>query len=399
MHFKYRSVTPEGRIVRGRLDARNLDELEARLRHRGYALLSAKSVPSGRFFLPRRLPRRELIHFCFHLDHLVRAGVPLLDSLNDLRESVEPGLLQETLDRLVEAIEGGLPLSQAMRAQPGAFAPLMVSLIHAGESSGRLPEVLGELTESLKWEDELASHTRKLLMYPALVSGVVLAATSFLMIHMVPQLKSFILNMGQALPIHTRMLFGISDFLLERGHWLPLPPLCGLIAGQALLRYSPQARERLDAIKLSLPVFGPILSKIILSRLAATLAMLYAAGMPIVEALGTTREVAANRAMDKALQGVERAIHGGEQLAPAFLAAGLFPPLVVRMLRVGENTGNLDKALLNVAYFYNRDVKEAIGRAQSMIEPALTVVLGLLLGWIMLAVIGPIYDIIGRLAP
>jgi type IV pilus assembly protein PilC len=144
-------------------------------------------------------------------------------------------------------------------------------------------------------------------------------------------------------------------------------------------------------------VLGPILNKIILSRFANTFAMLYAAGIPILESIRTTQDIVGNRVIRKALRRVEQSIREGQNVANAFHDAGLFPPLVVRMLRVGENTGGLDKALLNVSYFYNRDVKESVEKAQTLIEPILTVFMGMLLGWIMLSVLGPIYDVIGKI--
>ena len=173
--------------------------------------------------------------------------------------------------------------------------------------------------------------------------------------------------------------------------------MLAVVAVQLILRSNPLARLRLDAMKLGAPVVGPILKKIILSRFANTFAMLYAAGIPILESIRTTQDIVGNRVVRKALRRVEQSIREGQNVASAFHDAGLFPPLVVRMLRVGENTGGLDKALLNVSYFYNRDVKESVEKAQTLIEPMLTVFMGTLLGWIMLSVIGPIYDVISKI--
>ncbi|MDP3439430.1 MAG: type II secretion system F family protein, partial [Azonexus sp.] len=247
------------------------------------------------------------------------------------------------------------------------------------------------------WEDELASHTKKLLTYPAFVATIVLAATFFLMIYMVPQLKMFVKNMGQTLPLHTQILFFVSDLLVNYWYAFLLAPIVSAIAAHLILRSNPLARLHLDGIKLRLPVLGPILKKIILSRFANTFAMLYASGIPILESIRTTQQIVGNRAVRQALQRVEQSIREGRNVAAAFQDAGMFPPLVVRMLRVGENTGGLDKALLNVSYFYTRDVKESVGKAQAMIEPILTLFMGALLGWIMLSVIGPIYDIISKI--
>jgi len=384
-------------MIYGRLDAINVVDLEMRLKRMDLDLVTGTPLAQRVLFGGRKIPRPELINFCFHLEQLNRAGVPLLEGLTDLRDSIEHPRFREVIAGLIESIEGGQTMSQAMSAHPDVFSQVFVNLIRAGEDSGQLPGVLASLTESLKWEDELASHTKKLLMYPAFVAGIVLAATFFLMIYMVPQLKMFVKNMGQTLPVHTQLLFFISDLLVDYWYVFLLLPVIAVIAGQFILRRNPLARLRLDGIKLRLPVLGPILKKIILSRFANTFAMLYASGIPILESIRTTQQIVGNRAVRQALQQVEQSIREGRNVASAFHDVGMFPPLVVRMLRVGENTGGLDKALLNVSYFYTRDVKESVSRAQTLIEPMLTLFMGALLGWIMLSVIGPIYDIISKI--
>jgi len=397
MLFDYKAVSAEGRMIYGRLDAINAVDLEMRLKRMELDLVTATQLAPKTLFGGRKIPRPELINFCFHLEQLSRAGVPLLEGLTDLRDSIEHPRFREVIAGLIESIEGGQTMSQGMSAHPDVFSQVFINLIRAGEGSGQLPEVLVSLTESLKWEDELASHTKKLLMYPAFVATIVLAATFFLMIYMVPQLKMFVKNMGQSLPVHTQVLFFISDLLVDYWYIFLTLPVIAVVILQLVLRSNPLARLRLDGIKLGLPVVGPILKKIILSRFANTFAMLYASGIPILESIRTTQDIVGNLAMRQALQRVEQSIREGRNVASAFHDVGMFPPLVVRMLRVGENTGGLDKALLNVSYFYTRDVKESVSRAQALIEPMLTLFMGALLGWIMLSVIGPIYDIISKI--
>lgn len=397
MLFDYKAVSGDGKMTYGRLDALNLIDLEMRLKRMDLDLVSGKLVEHRSLFGQRRIPRPELINFCFHLEQLARSGVPLLEGLGDLRDSIEHPRFREVVAVLIENIEGGQTLSQAMEAHPDVFSQVFVNLIRAGEASGQLPEVLASLGESLRWEDELASHTKKLLMYPAFVATIVIAATIFLMVYMVPQLKMFVKNMGQVLPLQTQVLFFVSDLLVGWWHLFLLAPLLAVIAGHFVIRGNPLARARLDGIKLRLPLIGAILKKIILSRFANTFAMLYASGIPILESIRTTQDIVGNQTVRQALERVEQSIREGRNVAAAFHDVGLFPPLVVRMLRVGENTGGLDKALLNVSYFYTRDVKESVGKAQALIEPMLTLFMGALLGWIMLSVIGPIYDVISKI--
>ena len=395
--YTYKAVGPDGRTVLGRIDALNVVDLEMRLRRMELDLISGDLVSNRSLFGTGSVPRREIIHFCFHLELLVRAGVPILEGLSDLRDSLEHPRFREVVASMIESIEGGQRLSQAMEGQSKVFNKVFVSLIRAGEATGRLPEVLQNLTESLKWEDELASQTKKLIMYPAFVGTIVLSATFFLMIYMVPQLKQFVKNMGQVLPLQTQVLFFISDLLVAYWYVALLLPVVLGFALKVLLHINPLARVHFDGVKLKLPLIGDILRKIILSRFANTFALLYSSGIPIIESIRTTQDVVGNRVVRRGLERVEQLIGEGQNVTAAFHSIGFFPPLVIRMLRVGENTGSLDVALLNVSYFYNRDVKESVEKVQQLIEPMLTVVLGCLLGWIMLAVLGPVYDVISKI--
>ena len=395
--YTYKAIDPEGRAVQGRLDALNLVDLEMRLKRMELDLISGEPVSNRTLFGGSNIPRREIIHFCFHLEMLERAKVPVLEGLSDLRDTLESPRFREVVASLIEAIEGGQTLSKAMDAHPKVFSKVFVSLIRAGEATGRLSDVLKGLSESLKWEDELASQTKKLMMYPAFVGTIVLSATFFLMIYMVPQLKQFVKNMGQVLPLQTQVLFFISDLLVAYWYVVLLIPISAAVVINIMLHINPLARARFDGFKLKFPLLGDILRKIILSRFANTFALLYASGIPILDSIRTTQDVVGNLVVRRGLERVEQLIVEGQNVTAAFHSIGFFPPLVIRMLRVGESTGALDDALMNVSYFYNRDVKESVEKVQQLIEPMLTVVLGCLLGWIMLSVLGPVYDIISKI--
>lgn len=384
-------------MAHGRIDALNIIDLEMRLKRMELDLVNGEPISNRSLFGASKVPRRELITFCFHLEQLTRAGVPIIEGLSDLRDSIEHPRFREVIAGVIESIEGGQNLSDAMAGHRSVFDQVFVSLVRAGESTGQLPEVLKSIMEALKWEDELASHTKKIIMYPAFVGTIVMAATFFLMIYMVPQLKTFVKNMGQELPPQTQVLFFISDLLVA--YWylaLLLPVVAGAI-GFFLLHTNPAIRLRFDGIKLKLPAIGSIIRKIILARFASTFALLYSSGIPILDSIRTTQAVVGNRVIEEGLKRVEQLIGEGQNVTAAFHAVGLFPPLIIRMLKVGESTGALDHALTNVSYFYNRDVKESVEKVQAMIEPMLTVLLGAMLGWIMLAVLGPVYDVISKI--
>jgi type IV pilus assembly protein PilC len=395
--FNYRAINSDGRAVAGRIDALNLVDLEMRLRRMELDLIDGAPASARKLPGLKNIPRRELIHFCFHLEQLVRTGVPILDGLADLRDSLENPSFCGIIASLIEGIEGGQTLSQAMEVHPRVFDKVFISLIRVGETSGQLPEILRNLTDTLKWEDELASQTKKLAMYPVFVGLIVGAATFFLMLNLVPQLKLFVKNMGGTLPPQTQALFFVSDMLIAYWYVALALPIALVVGVSILINVNPLARLHFDSFKLRLPFVGEILRKIVLSRFANTFALLYSSGIPILDAVRITQNIVGNLFVQRGLERVERLIGEGQNLTAAFLHTGFFPPLVIRMLRVGESTGALDKALANVSYFYNRDVRESVEKVQQLIEPMLTLLLGAMLGWIMLSVLGPIYDIISRI--
>jgi type IV pilus assembly protein PilC len=394
--YSYRAIDDQGKPHRGLQDAANQVDLELRLKRSGLDLIDAKE-DTGKSGMGRtKIKRSDMITFFFNLEQLSSAGVPLLESLADLRDTMNDQRFREIIANLIESIEGGKKLSDAMKLHPDAFDKIFVSLTQAGETSGRLPEVFQHITDSLKWQDEMSSHTKTILVLPAIVGTVVIGVTFFLMIYLVPQLVSFIKGMGQELPIQTRVLLATSSFFVNYWYVLIALPIVLPIVGKLVLAYSSEARFRFDKLKLHLWVIGPILRKIILARFANTFALMYGSGITILDCIASSRDVVNNLAVAKSLDDVTHEIESGKNLTQSFAETKMFPPLVIRMLKVGEATGSLDKALLNVSYFYDRDVKSSIKKVQVMIEPAMTIVLGSLLGWVMLSVLSPIYDLIGK---
>ena len=395
--YTYKAIDTRGKSVIGRVEAVNLFDLEQRLARMELDLVSGAQSSQGSRFLGGRVTRQDLINFCFHLEQLATAGVPLVEGLADLRDSVENPRFREVVSGLIEGIQGGSNLSQALADYPAVFSKVFVSLVRSGEQTGRLPEVLKSLTESLKWEDELAAQTKKLMMYPAFVGSIVLLVTFFLMIYLVPQMTGFIRNMGQEIPLQTVLLIAVSNFFVSYWWAVLAVPFVAWFALKVAVKRNPAVEYAVDHYKLAAPVVGPILRKIILSRFASSFAMMYGSGITVLDAIRSCEEIVGNKPLERALRRAGQQIAEGKNLTAAFQDLALFPPLVIRMLRIGENTGNLDTALLNVSYFYNREVRESIAKVQAMIEPALTVVLGAILGWVMLSVLGPVYDAISKM--
>jgi len=396
--FQYKAMDAVGRIRRGRLVAANLDELEAGIGRMGLDLLSCKTVTSRTLRLYRKnINRRDLIDFCFQLEQLLTAGVVLLTSLEDLRNSTENPRFREIISSLVDRINDGHTFSSALGEFPRIFNTVFVNLVRVGEQSGELPAVLRNIAENLKWDDEIAARATKALMYPSFVAAIVFSVVAFLMIYLVPQLVQFITSMEGTLPVHTRALLFTSKIFTRYWYLLLGIPLAAW-AGLALaMRLNPEVRLRVDAGKLRLWLLGDIFKKIILARFARVFSLMYRSGIPVLQILDITMHVSGNAAISRAISDCRRQVSEGVSLSVAFAGTSMFPPLVVRMVNVGENTGDLESAMRNVSYFYDRDVKERIDKVEAALEPLLTVVLGAVLGWIILSVLGPVYDLISKI--
>ena len=397
--FDYIAVDKTGRSVRGGLEAVNEADLELRLRKMGLDLITCKAIDRklSRFSGGRRITRQDLINFCFDIEQMSRSGIPMLDGLRDLRNSIDSPRFREVLTVMIEDMEGGKVLSQCMAAHPETFDKVFISLVAAGEATGRLPEVFESLAGSLKWQDELASQTKRLLIYPAMVMVVVMGVVVFLLVYLVPQVTGLLKTMGLELPLQTRLLIGASNLVLD---WWPLifgvPLIAGIAAAVSMTR-SARIQHLWDGAKLRLPIVGAILQKIILARFASFFALMYESGITVLEAMRTSEDIVGNRVIADGLQRAGQQVSAGASLTECFHNLGIFPPLVIRMMRVGENTGALDVALRNVNYFYTRDVRESVDKALKLLEPTITLGLGLVLALIMWSVLSPVYDVLGKM--
>lgn len=395
--FAYRAVDIEGRTSTGNLDAVNAIDLELRLKRLGLDLLTFEGVKRSTAARTRNVSRTELITFCFHLSQLLKAGVNIIEALTDLRDTVDNPGFRQVIASLLEDIEGGLKLSEAMGNHLYCFDNVFVALVRAGEQSGQLTEVLDELSENIKWQDEIASQAKKALVYPAIVVTVIVAVIFVLMIVLVPQLAATFKQLVPKLPRETEVLIMLSNVFVRWWYLLlGIPAILG--AGLFVFARSNEGAQRfIDEMALKLPVLGELRQKIILARFSTYFAMLYRSGISVLECIHICEKIVANRVMEDGLQRVGRSISEGQGISQAFIATKLFPPLVLRMLRVGETTGALDTALLNVSYFYNRQVRDGIARMQTLLGPATTVILGLLIVGILYSIFLPIYDVIAKI--
>ncbi|MDX2217776.1 MAG: type II secretion system F family protein [Burkholderiales bacterium] len=393
--FSYRAIDEEGQFASGKLDAVNAVDLELRLKRMGLDLITFEQMKQGTL-MRRQISRRDLITFCFHLEQLIKAGVPIIEALIDLRDTVDGGF-RETVASLLEDIEGGKKLSEAMQQHPATFDQVFTSLIRAGEEAGQLPEVLAKLGENLKWQDELAAQSKKAMLYPAFVGTVVALLVFALMVFLVPQLASTLKTLaGGNLPTETKILIAISEFVRRFWYLILGLPVAAVITIVLLARTSREFQHQLDALSLKLPVLGPIRTKIVMARFTTFFAMMYQSGIGVLDCIRISEKIVGSPVIESGLKRIGREITEGAAITQAFQNARMFPPLVLRMLKVGESTGALDDALLNVSYFYNRDVRESIGKLQEMIQPMLTMILGGIFVAIIATIFNPLYDVISK---
>jgi len=397
--YKFRTIDAAGRVRSDSMVASNPMELEKRLGSMGFDLLSFKehSKVSRSILQKKTVSRRDLINFTFHVEQLTKSGVPLLDSLKDIRNSFEYSHFTDVLQTIIDDIEGGKTFSLALAEHPQIFDKVYVTLVRVGEETGNLSDVLKDLAETTMWQDELASHTRKIMIYPAIVTVVVICVVSFLMMYLMPQLLPFIKNIGAEIPIYTKVLMSTSNAFVHYWYIIFSLPVVLYVAAAVTANKNIAVRYFIDGLKLKVWLIGPLVVKIKLARFANYFAMMYSSGITVLDALGISEDMVDNLVLEESINKARTSIAEGSQISESFESVGFFPSMIVRMLKVGEDTGAMDEALLNVSYFYNREVKESIDKLEPALVPILTIILGGIMMWIMMAVLGPVYDAVSTI--
>ena len=395
--FSYRAIDEGGQMLSGSIDATNAVDLELRLRRLGLDLITFESIKKSTLMRSSKVSRKELITFCFHMDQLMRAGVPIIEALSDLRDTVDNPGFRQIIGSILEDIEGGLKLSDAMASHPQAFDSVFLALIRTGEQAGQLPEVLSKLAENLKWQDELAAQVQKAMMYPIFAGTVIFGVVFMLMVFLVPQLGTTMKTLTPNPPAATMALIAVSAVMSKYWYLFIGGPIVAIVSLLTIVKTSDEAKYRIDGLMLKLPIMGPLMTKIILARFSTYFALMYQSGLSVLDCIHVSEKIVGNRVIEKGLIRVGREINEGTGITQAFQNVRLFPPLVLRMLKVGESTGALDTSLLNVSYFYNREVKETMGKLQEMIQPILTVVLGGVMIGILVTIFLPMYDVISKI--
>lgn len=394
--FSYKAINAKGRPVRGVVTAANEGELFNRLQESGMNLLDCKEMneKAGKLaaLTAARVQTRDLIQMFVHLEQLQKAGVPLLDALSDIRDTAESTRLRDIMGDVYSEVSAGSSLSNGLAKHPMIFQPIFISLLNAGEETGNLTQAFGQVIRHLKWSDEMAAKIKKATRYPKILIVVVVGVVGLMMGYVVPEVVGFLKNIDQALPPITKALIATSEFVTTYAlHIIGVIVFIYMFIriGRVI---SEGFRYRTDYVALHTPVMGAIIRKISLSMFCQTFAVLFTSGLEILKCLDAAKKTSTNMVILEALDNVRTQVQEGSPISMALNNSGEFPSLVVRMVKIGEESGNLSGVLEQVAEFYDKDVNEAVDAMIAMIEPALTVILGGIMLWIAAAVFGPVYD-------
>lgn len=397
--FKYRAMDEQGRNIKGKLSAMNEVDLYQQLKTVHLELLDCKPQSQTKFVIPflSRVKAREMIQAFVHLEQLQRSGVPLLDSLADIRDSTDSPILRDVMAEIHRDVSEGASLSQAMTKHPRYFSNIVVSMTASAEETGNIADTFAQLIIFMKWSDMMRRRTIKALTYPSFTLVLFLVVLALLMGYTVPQITGFLANIGEELPFMTISLIKTSEFLQVNWPYVFAVPI-GIVAFITIMnKVSPAFLYNWDLFILRLPIVQDVARKLNLARFTRTFAALFKSGLEILKCLDTATETVGNTYMKDALVRARKQISEGSSISAALNNTGEFPSLVVRMVRIGEESGNLTHVLNQVAEFYDADVDEAIARMIGMIQPTMTIILGVIILWIAAGVFGPIYGILGKL--
>lgn len=395
--FDYKVRDRSGNLVAGQLVGDNEGLVQAKLREMGMTPVEVKKANAGLKMeinlRPGRVKLKQIAIFARQFATMVNSGLPILRALAILGDQTESKELAKILVQVRRDVEQGSSLSNAMAKHPKAFNNLFVSMTRAGEAGGVLDTVLLELADQIEREVELRRKIKSAMTYPIAVVTLVVLIMAAMLLVVVPQFETIYASLGGTLPLPTRMLLAVSG-AFRKFWWLFI--LSGGAFHFGLRRYkkTDAGRARIDAIKIRTPVFGPLFHKVAITRFASTFSMLLHAGVPILQALDIVKETVNNKVISKAVDDVKGSVREGESLAKPLSKHAVFPPMVVQMMAVGEETGAVDTMLDKVSEFYSNEVSAAVDALTSLIEPLLIAVIGGAVGAAVVALYMPMFSII-----
>jgi type IV pilus assembly protein PilC len=393
-------VNRSGRKVKGDLDAPSLDMAHNALQRRGYSQIKVKPKPKDLLegtFLEKKPSSRDMVVFSRQFSTMINSGVPILQALQVMCEQTENNKLRRTLYEVRNDVEGGSSLSEALSRHKDVFDALYTNMVHAGETGGVLDLVLDRLSDYIEKAANLKSKVKGAMVYPAVVTVVAIAVIAIILIFVIPTFESMFADFGGVLPLPTRIVIDLSRWV--KGNILLIIGAAAAAAIALRLFYSwEKGKTLIDRWILFLPVFGPLLRKVAVARFSRTLSTMVSSGVPILHALDIVARTSGNKTVEQGVHRAMRSISEGQTLAEPLDATGVFPPMVIHMISIGETTGALDSMLAKIADFYDDEVDVAVATLTSLIEPIMIVFLGIVVGGLVISMYLPIFKIAGTVA-
>ena len=396
--FRYAVKDTEGKTLKGIIDGPSKDNAVQSLRAKNLIVVSIDEEKGG-FSLLRflKLGRNKIVLddlavFCRQLATMVDAGIPLVSGLDILAEQMEKESFKEVISNVRDNVETGSSLSEALAKHANIFSELFVNMTRAGESSGMLDDILDRLASYLEKTASLQRKVKAALTYPLVISAMSLLITVFLLVKVIPMFKDIYAGFGAALPVPTMVILGISDFI-KKYFYIVFGAMA--IIWFALARYAKteKGRYNIDKLQLNLPVFGILIKKVAVAKFTRTLSTLTKSGVPILSSLEIVSKTSGNRVVELAVDNVRENVREGEPIATPLSRSGIFPIMVVRMISVGEQTGELEKMLSKIADFYDEQVDTAVSGLTSLIETLIIAFLGVIIGGIVICMFLPILQL------
>lgn len=401
MRLYYRAVTQDGKTIRGIIEARDVKDAATYLRK--HQLIPVKIIAESNKGITKYFPfltrttSSDLVFFTRQLSSMITSGLTLIQALNILHNQMQKPAMVSVIEGIISDVEDGKPFSSALSKYPQTFSAIYIALIKTAESSGLLDKVLARLADNLEKKQRLHRSIRGALMYPAIIVIMMFVVTAVMMIFVVPQLTTMYTNLNIELPLTTQFVIGTSDFM-SRYWYIALLLFVGTFYYLRSWYKKPAGRKVIDGYMLRVPVFGDLLRQSIMAEFTRTFSVLISSGSLVVDSLQKSSEVVNNILYRDAIQLIAKRVEKGIDIGDAMEASPLFPPMVVEMVKIGGETGKLDDSLMKASEYFEREVEESVKVMTTLLEPIIMIILALGVGFLIIAIITPIYNLISSIS-
>ena len=394
--FQWSGKTPKGVVESGEMRASTRDEVIAQLRKRKIIPTEVTEKPKkvSKFSFGGKVKDKDIVVFTRQFSTMIDAGLPLVQTLEILSTQVENKGFGKTLAQIKTDVESGSTYADALKKHPKVFSELYANMVAAGESGGILDTILNRLASYIEKSMQLKKKVKGAMVYPLVVSSIAVLVIAVIMIFVVPTFSKMFTQMGGTLPLPTRIIINMSNFIAGIGGLMTFGAIVAIVVSIKQFRNTEKGKKITDMILLKLPIFGMLLNKVAVAKFTRTLGTLVSSGVPILDGLEITAKTSGNKVIEYAIMDVRKAVTGGKTLAEPITKAKVFPPMVTHMIAVGESTGALDAMLSKIADFYDDEVDASVSNLTAMMEPMLMVFLGGSVGFIVVAMYLPIFKLI-----